>query len=112
MTEPWFDPNHWAWLPGTVLGCMAGLWGAVGGILAPQGKARPLVYGFGLLIVGMSALSFMAGLIALAAGQPFGVWFFLLPPGLCAVLVGALLPVVRMRYREAEARRMQAEDFN
>jgi tellurite resistance protein TehA-like permease len=112
MTEPWFDENYWAWLPGTVLGCLGGLWGALGGVLAPQGKAKRLVFGFGLLLVGLSSASLVAGLVALTVGQPYGVWYGLLLPGDAVFIIGALFPVVRRRYREAEARRMQAEDFN
>lgn len=112
MTEPWFNPSYWAWLPGTLLGCLSGLWGALVGILAPQGKAKRLVFGFGLLIVAVSLDSLVAGLVALANAQPYGVWYGLLLPGGAAILVAALFPVVRVRYREAEQRRMQAEDFN
>ena len=38
MNEPWFDPNSYAWIPGTLLGTLSGLWGALVGTLAPRGK--------------------------------------------------------------------------
>jgi hypothetical protein len=88
------------------------VWGALAGTLAPRGKGRAVVLGLGWLfvVVGVSQLVF--GLYALAAGQPYGIWY-----GPCLVgviiplVVGGLLPVVRRRYAEAEGRRMQAEGF-
>jgi hypothetical protein len=41
MAERWFDAMQWAWLPGTLLGVLGGLWGSLAGVLAPKGKARP-----------------------------------------------------------------------
>lgn len=113
MNEPWIDPNRWAWLPGTLLGCFGGLIGALAGILAPQGKARRLVLGLFDLMWYLSMFLLAAGLMALGFGQPFGVWFFFGFPGLHgAVLFGIGLPLCRKRYQEAEERRMQAEDFH
>jgi hypothetical protein len=112
MNAPWFDANTWAWLPGTLLGCLGGLWGALGGTLAPQGKARRLVIGYGLLLLAASTVSLACGLIALWAGQPYGVWYGLLLPGVLGVFViGPLFPLIFHRYREAEERQMQAQDL-
>lgn len=109
MAEPWFDPMQWAWLPGTLLGVLGGLWGSLAGVLAPQGKARPLVLGLGWSLLGVSLFLFAAGLTALASGQPFGVWFFLLSAGLLGEIFVVLVPVVRKRYQEAEQQRMSEE---
>jgi hypothetical protein len=109
MTEPWFDPNHWAWLPGTLLGCLGGIWGSLIGTLVPRGKGRPVTFGFGLLLAGLATAFSIAGLIGLMANQPFGVWFFLLVPALpldMLFLVG-LYFLPRM-YRIVEERRMGA----
>ena len=112
MNQPWFDPNHWAWLPGSLLGCFGALWGTLGGVLAPQGKARPLVLGLGVLLGGLSVLLLGTAMTALWAGQPYGVWYGLGLPGLIGTLVLCpLIPLVRKRYREAEERWIQAEDF-
>jgi multidrug transporter EmrE-like cation transporter len=112
MSEPWYDANAWGWLLGTVYGCLAGLWGALAGTLAPQGKARLLIMGLGWLFIVSAAIFLAAAVTALCTGQPYGVWYGLGLPGLLGVvLYGALLPVARFRYRQAEERRMQAEDL-
>ena len=112
MNEPWFDSNAWAWLPGTLYGCLAGLWGTLAGLLAPQGKARPLIMGLGWLFIVSAVIFLAAAVTALATGQPYGVWYGLGLPGLLGVvLLGVLLRVVRLLYRQAEERRMQAEDL-
>jgi uncharacterized membrane protein len=112
MNEPWFNANAWAWLPGTLCGCLGGLWGTCTGLLAPRGKARGFVLGFGLLLIAVSAASLVAGLVAYRAGQPYGIWYGLGLPGVIGLCV--MVPnyaVVLMRYRQAEERRMQAEDM-
>ena len=112
MNEPWFDAVHYAWIPGTLLGVMGGLWGSLLGVLAPRGKARPLVFGsLGLLVVA-SVTCLIAGVLALLAHQPYGVWYGLLLPGVIGLLVlGPLIPVAIMAYRQAELRKMQARDL-
>jgi hypothetical protein len=109
MSEPWFDPNHWAWLPGTLLGCSVGFWGSLVGVLVPLGKGRTLVFGVGLLLAGLATASLIAGLMALALGQPFGVWFFLVVPGLpIAIILLVALAFLPRLYQIAEAQRMRA----
>jgi uncharacterized membrane protein len=113
MAEPWFDANSWAWLPGTLLGTFAGLWGALTGTLAPQGKARHLVLGLGWLLLGVSLVLLAAGLTALVSGQPHDVWNSLGLPGLIgAVVIASLFPVINKRYREAEQRESRTEEKN
>lgn len=112
MNDLWFEPNRWAWLPGTLLGSLGGLWGALMGSLEPQGKARGLVFGLGWALAVAAAVLLVAGVVAYRDGQPYGIWYGLGFPG---VLVGGLmlmfLPMARLRYREAEQRRMQAQDI-
>ena len=58
MNEPWFNPNLYAWIPGTLLGVLGGTWGALVGTLAPRGKAKGLVVGglFLLLLASVACL--------------------------------------------------------
>ena len=112
MTEPWFDPNRYAWVFGTALGIVGGTLGALAGNLAPRGKAKPLVMGLFVATLVACAALLIAGIVALVQRQPYGVWYGLGLPGLLGLLVlGGLLPVVQTRYREAEGRRLSARDL-
>ena len=112
MTEQWFDANLYAWIPGTFLGVVGGILGSLGGTLAPRGKAKRLVIGLYGLAIFVSAILLIAGVVALIQGQPYGVWYGLGLPGLLGIVVlGALLPVLLKRYREAEERRLVAQDI-
>lgn len=97
---------------GGLLGAAGGLLGAAAGVLAPRGRCKALVLGaFGVMVtLGVCAMG--AGVIALVGGQPHHVWYpLLLLGGIMSVVLGGLLPVVAVRYRQAEARRMDAEEL-
>jgi hypothetical protein len=61
-----------------------------------------------LMALGVASLGL--GAYALACGQPYGIWY---PPLLLGVIftlvIGVNLPIVRRRYAEAEARKMEAD---
>lgn len=112
MNEPWFDANSYAWIPGTAGGVLGGLWGALAGCLAPSGKAKGLVLGLGwaFVIIGVGMLA--VAVVAIICEQPYGVWYGLLLPGVIDTIVfPPLLIVVRMRYRQAELRKVAAMDI-
>jgi hypothetical protein len=116
MSQPWFDENLfgalWGGIGGGVGGSLGGLWGALVGILAPRGKGRGWVIPIGWAFFGLGLLSLAFGLYALVNGQPHGIWYGPVLTGVIfAVLIGCLMPVVYRRYAEAEARRLQAEEF-
>src|SRR5262245_31730885 len=103
MPQPWFDPNTFAWIPGTVLGCAGGLWGGIAGVCAPKGKAKPVVLGLSFVLLGVGVLLLIAAAVAFFSGQPYGVWYGLGLPGLILpVVLGANLPNVLRTYRAAE----------
>ncbi len=111
--QPWFE--NWG-LVGTLLGVGVGLlggaYGTVVGVCAPRGKAKGLVYGlhwFSLLL-GLAVLA--AGVTALAGGQPYGVCSPLLLSGAIVTgLIIGLTPMIKLRYRQAEHRKLSAEEF-
>lgn len=112
MTEPWFDPNAYAWIPGTLLGVMGGIEGTLAGVCAPRGKCKTLVLGIHFAALGACSILLVVGIIALATGQPYGVWYGLGFPGLLGlVILGSLTPVIRKRYTEAELRKSTAKDL-
>ncbi|HEV3257176.1 MAG TPA: hypothetical protein VG013_09875 [Gemmataceae bacterium] len=111
MNEPWFDPMY-AWLPGTLLGVIAGSLGGLAGWLGPKGKAKALVLGGFWVLFGVSAVMLVAGLAGYFSGQPYGVWYGLGLAGLIGVLVlGLNAPQLFRWYRQAEERRMSARDL-
>ena len=112
MMQPWFDPNLYAFIPGTALGIAGSVIGALTGTLAPRGKGKswllPLYVAVTVVCVGL----LLAGVIAFVTGQPYGVWYGLGLPGLLGVVIfGALYGVVRQRYRDAELLQMRAADL-
>jgi hypothetical protein len=112
VTEPWFDPNRYAWVFGTALGIVGGVLGSLAGSLAPRGKAKPLIMGLFVACIVACGLMLAAGVLAYLDGQPYGVWYGLGLPGVLGLLIlGGLMPVVQRRYREAEQRRLSARDL-
>jgi hypothetical protein len=114
MSEPWFEPNMFGALyggiGGGVGGSLIGLWGGLTGWLAPQGRARGLIFGLWavFLVLGLASLGF--GLYALFAGQPAGIWHApTFAGGLATLLMVLFFPIIRKRYAEADARRMHGE---
>jgi hypothetical protein len=110
--EPWFTP----WLAGPIfgggVGVLGGVYGTLVGILAPRGLARGFVMGlhWTYVVIGLALLG--TGITALITGQPYGVWFgFLLPGAILSVLMLSFTPMIRLRYRQAEQRRLEAEEF-
>ena len=112
MTEPWFDPNAYAWIPGTLLGVAGGIEGTLAGLLAPRGKLKALVLGVHFTIIAICFVLLVLGIVALATGQPYGVWYGLGLPGLLGVvIVGVLTPVILRGYLQAELRKSMASDL-
>jgi hypothetical protein len=102
---------RYAWMPGTILGCTIGIWGALVGVLGPQGLCKGLVMAVHGVLLAISVVLLVAGVIALATGQPYGVWYGLGLGGLIGVIVlGANIPTVRRVYAMAEQRKMAARD--
>jgi hypothetical protein len=113
--QPWWTPAD-AGMIGGVIGVVVGLLGAavgtLAGIFAPRGQLRQVVLGLhaGAIVAGGCLL--VAGITAATLGQPYAVWYpLVLGGGIASVVMGSLLPVVLARYRQADARRLAAEQF-
>ena len=112
MSTPWFDPMAYAWLGGTFIGIAAGVDGTLMGLFASRGKCKGLVLTlhFGVLAVSIALLG--AGLVAVATGQPYGVWYGLFLPGaIGSFVLGMLTRLLLAKYREAELRKSLASDL-
>jgi hypothetical protein len=112
MTEPWFDPNSYAWIPGTAYGIIAGGLGGLVGWLLPRGRAIPFLLRAWLALWAVAVALLVVGLVAWLNGQPWGVWYGLLLPGVIGTLVvGANWFVVLKTSRQVERRRLAAKDL-
>lgn len=112
MTEWWTtqDSALIGAIGGSAVGVFCGVFGTMIGLCAPRGIARGLVLGSQLALTVLGVLMLIVALFALIRSQPYHVWFPLMLGGtLLAALMGGLYPVVRARYMQAEARRMDAE---
>ena len=112
MSEPWFDPNAFAWIGGTFIGVAGGVIGSLAGVLAPKGKCKRLVLTLHFTIIAISLGLLVAGVVALLSKQPYGVWYGLLLPGCIGLVVlGSLTPMLFMRYRQSELNKSLASDL-
>jgi multidrug transporter EmrE-like cation transporter len=112
MSEPWFNPNVYSFIPGVAIGLVGATLGVLTGVLAPRGKARGIVVGLYLVAIVASIALLGVAVVALATGQPYGIWYGFGLPGLIGSIVFTLLyGVVQQRYREADVRRMGAADL-
>jgi MFS family permease len=116
MMEPWFDPIRFGALYGGVggglLGGLSGILGAATGVLAPKGKGRGFILGAFTFLTLVGIANLVVGLYALFAGQPYGIWYPLVLIGaILTIVIGSLRPVVRKRYEEVAARKLEAAAF-
>ena len=111
--QPWFE--NWGLVGGLLgggIGILGGVYGTVVGICAPRGKAKRLVFGLHSSALGLGLGLLVGGFTALVTGQPYGVWYALLLPGaLLTVLIICFTPMLKLRYRQAEHRKLNAEEF-
>ncbi len=97
---------------GAGLGVLGGALGAAMGVLAPKGKGKTFILSTMGLLIATSVVLLLTGIIALIIGQPYHVWYGPMLIGFIgSVVLGSLFPVVVIRYRQAEARKMDAEAF-
>lgn len=116
MAEPWFDVVSFAvyagGIGGGILGTLAGLLGALTGILAPRGKGRAFLVAAWAVLAVLGFGCVVAGVVALASGQPWGIWYPFLLLGLILGGVSAMaLFVTRSTFRMAEARKLAAAEI-
>lgn len=109
----WFDGRSAGLvggIGGAAVGILCGIYGALAGTLAPRGIGRRAMLTTHVVLLVLAAASVVLGLVALATGQPYHVYYPLLLLGFVpAAVLGGLLPVIRKRYDEAEQRRIDAE---
>ena len=113
MSEPWFDPNMYSWVGGTLFGVIGGgIGGPLIGVNASKGKNKGLVFGFIYTMIAISITMLGVSIYAYASGQPYGVWYGIGLPGMIGVLIFPfLIPSVNASYKRAELKRMEMEEL-
>jgi hypothetical protein len=96
---------------GGTLGSVVGILGAVIGSLVGMGKARRTAIFLAITTAAFCGVLLLAGVAALAIGQPYAVWYPLLLCGaIGTIVIGSMIPMIKRRYAEHELRRMSAAD--
>ncbi|MCA9299933.1 MAG: hypothetical protein KDA28_12750, partial [Phycisphaerales bacterium] len=92
-------------LGGASIGVLGAMLGTTMGVLIPKGRAKRLVLSTLVGAIALGALIFGVGVVALATGQPYHVFYpLLLGGGLLTFIMTGLLPVAVMQYEIAFAR--------
>jgi hypothetical protein len=106
MSEPWFDPNTFAGILGTIFGIVGGgIYGPLVGSCAPKGKLKGFVLGYHFTLLVVSIGLAAVGVYAYFVGQPNGIFFALIGAGILGgCLYGALTPVLLKRYKDARSK--------
>ena len=113
--DPWWTQQA-AGLVGGGLGGLVGVLGAVvgvvAGVYAPRGRGKGVVVGGLWVMIGLGVVCLVGGVVAVVVRQPYHVFYPLLLIGFVASVVGGCnAPVVLRRYRQAESRRLSAEEL-
>jgi hypothetical protein len=109
----WWSAKQGA-IAGGAVGIFGGIIGCFGGVLgclAGFGKARKFVMTTTKTFIALGMLLTITGIVAIACGQPFFVWYIFLLPGVVLTLIFSLnFPLIQRRYDDLEIRRMASID--
>lgn len=97
---------------GSLIGVIAGGWGALAGISAAKGKRRGIVMniGKGIIVIGIASLLF--GIVALLSTQARHVWYPFILIGV--IITASIFPLyfsVKKVYTDAELKKMSVDDL-
>lgn len=111
----WWTPSDAGWiggLSGAGLGLVGSALGVMAGVLIPRGKGRGVMMWTTRALAVFGVVMVIVGLVALAKGQPYHVWYPVLLLGAIATVVfGSTLLWLPGLLRQIEQRRMDAAAF-
>ena len=112
---PWWSMQTGA-LFGAIGGSVCGLLGAAIGLVrwkhSARGTCKPLMLTLIGIELGVGIISLGLGIIALTVHQPYAVWYPLVLLGsINTIVAGAIAPSILRDYRQAEIRRLEAENI-
>jgi len=100
-------------LMGAILGPLLGMLGALVGTLSGWGRGKNVCLAICWFAVVFGVVCLITGIVALAMGQPYVVYY---PPLLLGsigtVVMGSILPTIRKRYSDIELRKMESMDVS
>jgi hypothetical protein len=112
---PWWNAHDGTLIGaygGAAIGVLGGILGTAAGVLAPRGRAKGVILAsfIGMALAG--AVVLCAGAVAMLIGQPRHVWYpLVLIGGIVVIVLPMQIPALRARYRQAEMRRLEAEEL-
>ena len=113
VTPWWTNGGMVGGIMGSAVGILGGgIYGPLVGVCAPRGIMKGFVMGYHFAMLALGVVLLGTGLVAVSIGQPYAVWYpLVLCGGLMSVLMTMFTPMLRTRYRQAEHRKLEAEEF-
>jgi hypothetical protein len=113
MMQPWMDPLKFGLFYGAIGGTVVALSSAALAVaaakLAPLGKGRNFVLGSFAFMIAIGLVNLVIGFYALSSHQPYGIWYpFVIIGTVVTIVYGALRPMLQKRYKDVEARKIEA----
>jgi len=110
--DPWWTDQQ-AGLIGAAVGVLGGTLGAAYGILngvcVVRGKHRRLVSGLAAFALMLGTISLAAGIVAVAMGQPFHVWWLPTLFGIVMIPIFRTVPLIGRRCQQSQPEQMVDE---
>lgn len=97
---------------GSGVGILGAILGTLSGVVVPKGKCKSLVYSLFGIVVALGIATLITGIVAVVLGQPYAVWYPLVLLGFIpTVVLASIFPAVRMRYAQADQRKLDAQEI-
>ncbi|MFN0134618.1 MAG: hypothetical protein ACKVS9_00705 [Phycisphaerae bacterium] len=114
MTE-WWTPMQGTFFGafgGAGIGVLLGTFGAIVGVYAARGKLGQWAVSVVVAVTALGVVTCVAGMIALAIGQPYHVYYpLMLIGGIASLVCGCNISTVRNAVRSCQQRKLAAAEL-